>query len=86
MISIMTANYIIKTKYIQMKRLYFFKWPLAIFLTGYLLQIIGALVKIRHWPGADELLTFGMITMCEGVLFAIVKLFILKKLLNNFYK
>jgi hypothetical protein len=62
-----------------MKRLYFFKWPIAIFLTGYLLQIIGALFKIRHWPYADELLTFGMIIICAGILFAIAKLFLLKK-------
>jgi uncharacterized membrane protein YGL010W len=62
-----------------MKRLYFFKWPLAIFLIGYLLQIVGALFKIRHWPYADELLTFGMLTICAGILFALVKLFMQKK-------
>jgi Zn-dependent membrane protease YugP len=57
----------------------FFKWPLSVFLTGYLIQIIGALFKIRHWPGADEMLTLGMITISAGVLFALIKLFILKK-------
>lgn len=62
-----------------MKRLYFFKWPLSVFLTGYLIQIIGALFKIRHWLGAEELLTFGMITICAGILFALAKLFMLKK-------
>jgi hypothetical protein len=62
-----------------MKRLYFFKWPLSVFLTGYLIQIIGALLKIRHWPGADEMLTLGMITISAGLLFALIKLFILKK-------
>jgi hypothetical protein len=62
-----------------MKRLYFFKWPLSIFLTGYLIQIAGALFKIRHWPYADELLTLGMITICAGIVFALAKLFMLKK-------
>lgn len=62
-----------------MKRLYFFKWPLSVFLTGYLIQIIGALFKIRHWPGADELLTLGMITISAGIIFALAKLFMLKK-------
>jgi hypothetical protein len=62
-----------------MKRLYFFKWPLTVFLLGYLIQIIGALLKIRYWPGADEMLTLGMITISAGLLFALIKLFILKK-------
>jgi gliding motility-associated protein GldL len=34
--------------------------------------LMGALFKIQHWPGASEMLTFGMIT--EAILFAMLGL------------
>jgi hypothetical protein len=39
-----------------MKILYYLKWPFIIFLLGLLLVVIGAGFKLRHWPGADEML------------------------------
>ena len=62
-----------------MKGLYFLKWPLLIFLMGFLTRFIGVLFKIRHWPYADEMITYGSVIGGIGVLFAMIKLFFLKK-------
>jgi hypothetical protein len=62
-----------------MNRLYFFRWPLILFLIGLGIRLMGALVKIRHWPYADEMLTFGTFISAAGVLFAVIKLLLLKK-------
>jgi hypothetical protein len=64
---------------ISMTRLYFFRWPLIFFLLGLGLRLIGALFKIRHWPLADELLTGGTIISLAAILFAVIKLILLKK-------
>ncbi len=62
-----------------MKWMYFLKWPLIIFLFGYLTRFVGALFKIRHWPNADELITIGSLVGAVGIVFAIIKLVFLKK-------
>ena len=62
-----------------MKELSFFKWPLVILLVGVVLQFIGGLFKIRHWPMADELITIGSITAGAGIIFAIIKIALMKK-------
>ena len=62
-----------------MKALYYLKWPFFIFFTGLLLNVIGALFKIRHWPGADELLTLGSIAEAAAMIFAIIKIVSIKK-------
>jgi hypothetical protein len=62
-----------------MKTLYYLKWPFFIFFTGLLLNVIGALLKIRHWPGADELLTLGSIAEAAAMIFAIIKIVSIKK-------
>jgi len=62
-----------------MKALYYLEWPFFIFSIGLLLNIIGALLKIRHWPGADELLTLGSIAQAAAIVFAIIKIVSIKK-------
>ena len=59
-----------------MKALYYLKWP---FFIGLLLNIIGALLKIRHWPSADEMLTMGPIAQAAPIVFAIIKVVSIKK-------
>jgi len=56
-----------------------FKWPLIVFLLGVLIQIVGVLFKLRHWPMADEMITISSITCAAAVLFAIIKLILMKK-------
>ena len=36
--------------------------PLVLFLSGMAITIIGALFKLMHWPGANIMLTVGMLT------------------------
>jgi hypothetical protein len=67
-----------------MKVLYTLKWPFFIFFIGLLLNVIGALLKIRHWPGADEILTLGSIAEAIAIIFAIIKIVSIKKP-DNFY-
>ena len=56
-----------------------FKWPLIIFFFGVLIQIVGVLFKLRHWPMADEMITISSIICAAAVLFVIVKLILMKK-------
>jgi len=62
-----------------MKGVWFLKWPLIIFLLGFLIRFIGFLFKIRHWPMADEYITIGSIICGIAIVFAIIKLVFLKK-------
>ena len=62
-----------------MKALYYLKWPFLIFFIGLLRNGIGALLKLRHWPGADETLRLGSIIEAAAIVFAIVKLAFLKR-------
>jgi hypothetical protein len=62
-----------------MKALYYLKWFFFIFFIGLLLNVIGALLKIRHWPGADEMLTLGSIAEAAAIVFAIIKIVSIKK-------
>jgi hypothetical protein len=62
-----------------MSRLSFFRWPLILFLVGLGMRLIGVLFNIRHWPDADELITIGTIAGAAAILFAIIKLLLLKK-------
>jgi hypothetical protein len=62
-----------------MKALYYLKWPFFIFFIGLLINIIGALLKLRHWPGADEMLTLGSVLEATAIVFAIVKIVAIKK-------
>ena len=62
-----------------MKGIYFLKWPVIIFLLGFLTRFIGAFFKIRHWPNADELITVGTVIGVIGIALAIPKLVFLIK-------
>lgn len=59
--------------------LYPFKWPLVILLFGFLVRIIGAMIKVLHWLYADLILITGTVIMGIAFLWLILKLFLLKK-------
>ncbi len=59
--------------------LYPFKWPLVVLLFGFLVRIIGAMIKILHWVGADLVLIAGTGLMATGIVWLIVKMISLKK-------
>jgi len=48
--------------------------PLVFFFLGMAITIIGALFKIMHWPGANFMLTIGMITEAIALITLIVVL------------
>jgi len=48
--------------------------PLVLFLLGMAITIIGSLFKIMHWPGANFMLTIGMITEAMAIITLIVVL------------
>ena len=48
--------------------------PLVLFLLGMAITIIGSLFKIMHWPGANFMLTIGMITEAIALITLIVVL------------
>ena len=48
--------------------------PLVLFLLGMAITIIGSLFKIMHWPGANFMLTIGMITEAIAIITLIVVL------------
>ena len=56
-----------------------FKWPVVILLLGVLTQFTGALIKIRHWPMGDELITIGYGLCAIAIIFAIIKIILMKK-------
>ena len=48
--------------------------PLVLFLSGMAITIIGALFKLMHWPGANIMLTVGMLTEAIAIITLIVVL------------
>ena len=46
--------------------------PLVLFLLGMVITIIGSLFKIMHWPGANFMLTIGMLTEAIAIITLIV--------------
>ena len=46
--------------------------PLVLFLSGMAITIIGALFKLMHWPGANIMLTVGMLTEAIAIITLIV--------------
>lgn len=49
--------------------------PLVLFLLGMVITIVGALFKLMHWPGANIMLTIGMITEAIALISLIVIIF-----------
>jgi hypothetical protein len=59
--------------------LYFLKWPLILLLLGFMVRVIGAMIKILHWVNADNILIAGTIIMVVSIAWLIIKLLSLKK-------
>ena len=49
--------------------------PLSLFLLGMAITIIGALFKLMHWPGANIMLTIGMLAEATALISLIVIVF-----------
>ena len=62
-----------------MQALNYLKIPIIIILVGFLVQVIGGLYKIRHWPGADELLLLSTMLLAIGAIYTIIKIASIKK-------
>lgn len=62
-----------------MQILYYLKWPLVVFLAGAAARIAGALMKILHWRGADDILVIATGIMVVAIIWLIIKLIIIKK-------
>ena len=58
---------------------YYYKWPLSLLLFGFLVRVIGALMKILHWPASDITLTVATAIMATAIVWLIIKLVLLKK-------
>lgn len=61
------------------KSLYFFKWPLVLLLVGFMVRVIGAMIKILHWANADTILLAGTVMIVISIAWLIIKLIALKK-------
>lgn len=49
--------------------------PLVLFLLGMVITIVGALFKLMHWPGANIMLTIGMLAEVTALISLIVIVF-----------
>ena len=49
--------------------------PLVLFLLGMVITIVGALFKLKHWPGANIMLTIGMLAEATALISLIVIVF-----------
>ena len=49
--------------------------PLVLFLLGMVITIVGALFKLMHWPGANIMLTIGMLDESTALISLIVIVF-----------
>lgn len=52
-----------------------FTVPLLVFLAGMVLTIVGALLKLMHWLGANLLLSSGMLLQAGALVVLIVIIF-----------
>lgn len=59
--------------------LYRFKWPLIVFLVGTGIRILGAMMKIMHWNGADLVILIATIIMLLAIIWGIAFLFRMKQ-------
>ncbi len=50
------------------------KYAIIILVLGWCFNIVGAFMKITHWPGANELLAFGVILEVIGAILLLYKL------------
>lgn len=66
-----------------MKVLQAFKWQIVLFILGFIALQIGALVKIRHWPGGDAIITVSYGIIVVSLFLVLVKVMRLKKDVKN---
>ena len=59
--------------------LYRLKWPLIIFLAGTGIRILGTMMKIMHWKGADLAILVATIIMVLAISWAIAFLIRMKQ-------
>lgn len=50
------------------------KYAIIIFLIGFLINIVGAFLKITHWGGANLFFTIGSLIEIIGIIIFIYKL------------
>jgi hypothetical protein len=48
--------------------------PILFFTLGIAITIIGALFKIMHWPGANALLTTGLLAEAAALIILIISI------------
>lgn len=48
--------------------------PILFFTLGIAITIIGALFKIMHWPGANALLTTGLLSEATALIILIISI------------
>jgi hypothetical protein len=51
-----------------------YKLPLVLFLISMVLNIVGALFKIQHWPGASFMLVIGILSQALAIVLLILAL------------
>jgi len=57
-----------------MKLLAYFKWPLVLLLVGFILQVIGATLKILHWSDTEIFFIFSTATIVSSVVWLLMKM------------
>ncbi|MEO5564562.1 MAG: hypothetical protein ABIR18_14040 [Chitinophagaceae bacterium] len=62
-----------------MTKLHYLKWPLITIVVGFILWILGAMMKVLHWMNSDLIIVIATGVMIAGLLFLIGKLIALKK-------
>lgn len=59
-----------------MKTLSRFKWPLSLLLSGFLVRVIGSMMKILHWQHADSTLITATCIIAAAIVWLIIRLLI----------
>jgi len=60
-----------------------YKYIIALFIIGFVINLFGALQKVLHAPGADKIMTVAFYIMATSGIVAVVKL-IFSKNKNSF--
>ena len=60
-----------------------YKYIIAVFIVGFIINLFGALQKVLHYPNADKIMTIAFYIMATSGVVAVVKL-IFSKNKNSF--
>ena len=60
-----------------------YKYIIAVFIVGFVINLFGALQKVLHYPNADKIMTIAFYIMATSGVVAVVKL-IFSKSKNSF--